>query len=97
MKKPLLAFSSLVLLASCSASKDDSRANRPSTGPVPHVTVVECVLYDGMTKESRQLSTVTSGTEVQITDTVNAYFVKVRATADGKTQNGYMYLSLIHI
>ncbi|MBX0291535.1 hypothetical protein K3G63_13880 [Hymenobacter sp. HSC-4F20] len=44
-----------------------------------------------MTKESRQLTTVGSGSEVQVMDTVDAYFVKVRLTAAGKTESGYMY------
>ncbi|RSK50894.1 lipoprotein [Hymenobacter rigui] len=91
MKKILLGIGSLAVLASCSASKDESRSNRTSTTPVAHNTVVECVLYDGMTKESQQLTTVSSGNEVQVMDTVDAYFLKVRVTAAGKTQNGYMY------
>lgn len=91
MKKLLLCLSSLTLLASCSASKDEARSNRTNTTPVAHNTVVECVLYDGMTKQSQQLTTVTSGNEVQVLDTVDAYFLKVRVTADGKTHNGYMY------
>lgn len=91
MKKHLLCLSSLALLASCSATSNESRSNRASTGPVAHNTVVECILYDGMTKESQQLTTVGSGNEVQVMDTVDAHFVKVRVTAAGKTQNGYMY------
>ena len=91
MKKTLLYLSSLALLVSCSAAKDDSRSSRTSTAPVAHNTVVECILYDGMTKDSPQLTTISSGTEVQVMDTVDAYFLKVRVTANGKTQNGYMY------
>ncbi|RPD49607.1 SH3 domain-containing protein [Hymenobacter sediminis] len=91
MKKTLLCLGASALLASCSATSADSRSNRASSGPVAHNTVVECVLYDGMTKTSQQLTTITSGNEVQVMDTVDAYFVKVRVTADGKTQNGYMY------
>jgi hypothetical protein len=91
MKGTLLFLFCCTALASCSASKDESRSNRASTTPVPHTSVVECILYDGMTKTSRQLTTIRSGTEVQVMDTVNAHFLKVRATADGKTQNGYMY------
>lgn len=90
MKKLVLPLAGLALLASCTASKDDSRSGR-SNAPVAFDTVVECVLYDGMTKQSQQLTTVASGNEVQVMDTVDAYFVKVRVTADGKTQNGYMY------
>ncbi|RSK37348.1 lipoprotein [Hymenobacter metallilatus] len=91
MKKVLLGIGSLAVLASCSASKDESRSNRTSSAPVAHNTVVECILYDGMTKESQQLTTVSSGSEVQVMDTVDVHFVKVRVTAAGKTQNGYMY------
>ncbi|TGD81676.1 hypothetical protein [Hymenobacter wooponensis] len=91
MNRLVLFFGSILLLASCSASRDDSRGNRTSTGPVAHNTVVECVLYDGMSKESKQLTTIGSDTEVQVMDTVDAYFLKVRVTANGKTENGYMY------
>lgn len=91
MKKLLFSFSCLVALAACSTSKDDSRANRTSAAPVAHNTVVECILYDGMTKDSPQITTIGSGNEVQVMDTVDAYFVKVRVTTAGKTQNGYMY------
>lgn len=91
MKKTLLCLGIAGLLASCSAASTESRSNKASTGPVAHNTVVECVLYDGMTKTSQQLSTISSGSEVQVMDTVDTYFVKVRVTAGGKTQNGYMY------
>ncbi|MCA8833096.1 SH3 domain-containing protein [Hymenobacter pini] len=91
MKRTLLSLFVLAALASCSASKDESRSNRTNTTPVPHNTVVECILYDGMTKDSRQLATINSGNEVQVMDTVDAYFVKVRVTTNGQTQNGYMY------
>ncbi|MDU0369756.1 hypothetical protein ACFPAF_05065 [Hymenobacter endophyticus] len=91
MKKTLLFLSALGMLAACSASKDEARSNRTSTTPVAHNAVVECILYDGMTKTSQQLATINSGTEVQVMDTVDAHFLKVRVTAAGKTQNGYMY------
>lgn len=91
MKKILFCLSALGILASCSASKDEARSNRTSTAPIAHNTVVECVLYDGMTKDSKQLATIGSGKEVQVMDTVDAYFLKVRVTADGKTENGFMY------
>jgi hypothetical protein len=90
MNRLVLFFGSLMLLASCSTTKDDSRKRTP-TGPVAHNTVVECVLYDGMTKQSKQLTTVSASSEVQVMDTVDAYFVKVRVTAGGKTESGYMY------
>ena len=91
MKKIVLCLSSLALLASCGAAKEDARSKRVSTAPVTHSSVVECILYDGMTKDSQQLTTVAAGNEVQVMDTVSDYFVKVRLTADGKTMNGYMY------
>lgn len=92
MKKKLLYFGALILLASCGTAREDSRSKRPNTtGPVAYDSVVECILYDGMTKDSQQLATIAAGQQVQVMDTVSAYFVKVRVTADGKTQSGFMY------
>ncbi|SDY15594.1 SH3 domain-containing protein [Hymenobacter psychrophilus] len=93
MKKTLLYFGALALLtaSACSSSRDDSRSRRPNDAPVAHTSVVECILYDGMTKSSKQLATLNAGSEVQVMDTVSAYFVKVRVTAAGKTETGYMY------
>ena len=91
MKKIVLCLSSLAVLASCGTAKEDARSKRTFTTPVAHTSVVECILYDGMTKDSKQLTTVGAGNEVQVMDTVSAYFLKVRVTADGKTQSGYMY------
>ncbi|GAB2962888.1 hypothetical protein GCM10027048_34520 [Hymenobacter coalescens] len=90
MNKPVL-FLSLLFLAACSAAKDDGNTSRGSSTPVAHNTVVDCTLYDGMKKESAQLMTIASGTEVQIMDTVDQYFVKVRATTGEKSETGYMY------
>ena len=90
MNKPVL-FVSLLFLAACSAAKDDGASNRTNNAPVARNTVVDCTLYDGMKKESTQLMAITSGTEVQVMDTVDQYFVKVRATNAGKTETGYMY------
>ncbi|GAB3829772.1 hypothetical protein [Hymenobacter jeollabukensis] len=90
MPKTLL-FLALLGLAACSAAKDDSASNRSNNTPVARNTVVDCPLYDGMKKESTQLMAITSGTEVQVMDTVDQYFVKVRATNAGKTETGYMY------
>ncbi|OON68345.1 hypothetical protein [Hymenobacter sp. CRA2] len=90
MNKPLLLLS-LLALAACNAAKDDGTATRPDRTPVAHNTVVDCSLYDGMKKESALLMAVSSGTEVQVMDTIDQYFVKVRATNAGKTQTGYMY------
>jgi hypothetical protein len=90
MNKALLSFA-LVALAACSAAKDEGKTSRANVAPVAHNTVVECTLYDGMKKESAQLMVISSGTEVQVMDTVDQYFVKVRATNAGKTETGYMY------
>ncbi|GAA3919667.1 hypothetical protein [Hymenobacter algoricola] len=87
----LLYAITLALLASCSAAKDESAGKRTTQGPVTFTTVVDCPLYDGMTKQSAQLAVVGSGMEVQVMDTVDAYFVKARVTKEGKTLNGYMY------
>ena len=92
MKKAVLYFGALALLsASCSSSRDDSRSRHPDSKPVEHTSVVECILYDGMTKTSKQLTTLSAGSKVQVMDTISAYFVKVRVTEAGKTENGYMY------
>jgi hypothetical protein len=91
MNKRLFYAAALTVLASCSAAKDESAGKRTNQGPVAFNTVVDCTLYDGMTKQSAQLTTVGSGVEVQVMDTVDAYFVKARVTKDGKTLNGYMY------
>ncbi|SET92443.1 hypothetical protein [Hymenobacter actinosclerus] len=92
MKKTVLYLGVLALFtASCSSSRDDSRSRHPDSKPVEHTSVVECILYDGMTKTSKQLATLNAGSEVQVMDTVSAYFLKVRVTAAGKTETGYMY------
>ena len=91
MTKYLLYAAAGLLLASCSTAKDEAAGKRSNQGPVAFNTVVECILYDGMNKQSNQLTTVGSGMEVQVMDTVDAYFVKARVTKDGKTLNGYMY------
>ena len=85
----LFLFSSLSLLA-CTTTKEDTSGSRTSKAPVAHSTVVECILYDGMKKTTPQLVTITAGTEVQVTDTVDYYFMKARVTRDGKTYDGYM-------
>lgn len=91
MNRFLLLLSCLTLLFSCStASETTSSTKKKDSTPVAHNTVVDCILYDGMTKTSPQLVTITSGTEVQVTDTVNYYFIKARVVKDGKTYNGYL-------
>ena len=58
--------------------------------PVAHNTIVNCPVYDGMKKTSTVLAQMTSGNEVQVTDTINAYFVRVRLDKNGQTLTGYM-------
>ncbi len=78
-------------LASCTAARDERlRAANVDRKPQPHTTIVDCPVYDGMTKASTVLAQSTSGTEVQVTDTINAYFVKVRLDQNGKSSTGYM-------
>ena len=87
----LLLVGAAGLLAACSSARDErmqtAAANRT---PVPHNTIVDCPVYDGMTKTSTVLAQTTSGSEVQVTDTINAYFVRVRFSKDGQTKMGYM-------
>lgn len=78
-------------LASCTAARDERlRTANANRTPQPHTTIVDCPVYDGMTKTSAVLAQSPTGTTVQVTDTINAYFVKVRLDKDGKTTTGYM-------
>ncbi|MBO2010464.1 hypothetical protein [Hymenobacter negativus] len=86
----LLVLSIAGLLTACSSSRDEMRKPVGSRAPVAHNTIVDCPVYDGMTKTSTVLSQTTAGNEVQITDTINAYFVRVRLEKDGQTKVGYM-------
>lgn len=79
------------LLGSCNAAREDGRGNHAAKGAAEHTTAVECILYDGMTKDSPQLAQITSGTQVQVLDSVNAYFVKARVSNGEKVVTGYMY------
>ena len=82
---------SLALLAACSAVRDERVSTTGVTHtPVAHATIVDCPVYDGMTKNSAVLANTTSGGEVQVTDTINAYFVRVRVDKSGQTVMGYM-------
>lgn len=87
----LLVLAATGLLAACSATRDErlqtGAANRT---PVPHNTIVDCPVYDGMKKTSTILAQTTTGNEVQVTDTINAYFVRVRLEKNGQTKTGYM-------
>jgi hypothetical protein len=91
MKKTALLLLTAGLLAACSAARDE-RMNNAATNhtPVAHNTIVDCPVRDGMTSQSAVLAQMTSGKEVQVTDTINAYFVRVRLDKDGQTVTGYM-------
>ena len=85
---PLLATA---LLAACTSARDErlqvAAANRT---PVAHTTIVDCPVYGGMSKTSAVLARTITGNEVQVTDTISAYFVRVRLSSNGKTVIGYM-------
>ena len=79
------------LLAACSSTRDERMQTTASNrAPVAHNTIVDCPVYDGMKKTSTILAQTTASNEVQVTDTINAYFVRVRLDKDGKTLTGYM-------
>ncbi len=90
MGRFLLFFSCLSLLFSCSTAETSSSSKR-NQGPVAHNTIVDCILYDGMSKTSKELVKLAPETEVQVTDTVDYYFMKVRVVKDGQTYNGYLH------
>ena len=92
MNKTAVSLFSLFALAACTAAKEDTGSTRVTTASQAS-TVMECILYDGMTKQSTQLTSLGSDTQVQIMDTVDIYFVKARVTKDGQVFNGYMYRS----
>jgi hypothetical protein len=91
MKKILFLLCAAGSLAACSSTRDE-RMNTASSdrAPIAHNTIVECPVYDGMTKTSTVLAQMTTGKEVQVTDTINAYFVRVRLDKGGQTVVGYM-------
>lgn len=81
----------LAALAACSAARDERMSTTASNRtPVAHTTIVDCPVYDGMTKTSAVLASTTTGSEVQVTDTISAYFVRVRLDKNGQTVSGYM-------
>ena len=86
----LLLISAVGLLAACTATRDELSKGSVEHTPVAYNTIVDCPVYDGMTKSSAVLARTTSGNEVQVTDTINAYFVRVRLDKGGQTQTGYM-------
>lgn len=82
---------SLTTLAACSAARDERTSTTTTNrAPVAHNTIVDCPVYDGMTKTSAVLAQAPASSEVQVTDTINAYFVRVRLAKNGQTVTGYM-------
>ena len=86
----LLLVAAFGALVACTASRDELTRGGVEHTPVAYNTIVDCPVYDGMTKKSAVLAQTTTGNEVQVTDTINAYFVRVRLDKAGKTQTGYM-------
>lgn len=86
----LLILAAAGLLAACSSTRDELSKTASNRTPVAHNTIVDCPVYDGMKKTSTILAQTTTGNEVQVTDTINAYFVRVRLEKDGQTKVGYM-------
>jgi len=74
----LLLVAAVGLAAACTASRDELNKGGVEHSPVAYNTIVDCPVYDGMTKNSVVLAQTTTGNEVQVTDTINAYFVRVR-------------------
>ena len=88
----LLGAALLPALGACNAAREDGRSSARNTkAPVARTSAVECILYDGMDKSSPQLTTIDSGAQVQVLDSINVYFVKARVSKDGKVLTGYMY------
>ncbi|MBU6120105.1 hypothetical protein [Hymenobacter siberiensis] len=91
MKRTALLFLVVSsLLAACTSTRDEMGKAAVDRTPIVHNTIVDCPVYDGMKKTSTVLAQTTSGNEVQVTDTINAYFVRVRLEKDGQTKVGYM-------
>ena len=87
----LLTLVATGLLAACSSTRDERmQTSGALRAPVAHSTIVNCPVYDGMKKTSTVLAQTTAGNEVQVTDTINAYFVRVRLDKNGQTMTGYM-------
>lgn len=91
MKQTILFCTFLIGLASCTAAKDEAARSSVSKAPAVDKTVVDCALYDGMTKQATALASLSPETQVQVMDTVDAYFVKARITQNGRVLNGYLY------
>jgi hypothetical protein len=91
MKRIALLFLAVSgLSAACTSTRDEMGKAVADRTPVAHNTIVDCPVYDGMKKTSTILAQTTTGNEVQVTDTINAYFVRVRLDKDGQTKVGYM-------
>ena len=87
----LLVLVAAGLVSACTSARDERMQNIPSDrASVAHNTIVDCPVYDGMKKTSAVLAQMTTGNEVQVTDTINAYFVRVRLDKNGQTMTGYM-------
>ena len=87
----LVVLAATGLLVACSSTRDElSKSATNNHAPVAHNTIVDCPVYDGMKKTSVVLAQTTASNEVQVTDTINAYFVRVRLDKEGKTLIGYM-------
>ncbi|MBF9222531.1 SH3 domain-containing protein [Hymenobacter ruricola] len=86
----LLVLATAGLLTACTSARDEARRPAPNAVPVAHNTIVDCPVYDGMKKNSTVLVQTTAGNEVQVLDTINAYFVRVRLDKNGLVQTGYM-------
>ncbi|UOQ98480.1 SH3 domain-containing protein [Hymenobacter sp. 5317J-9] len=86
----LLVLAIIGMLSACTSSRDELRQTSSNAVPVPHNTIVDCPVYDGMKKTSTVLTQTTAGNEVQVLDTINAYFVRVRLEKNGLVQTGYM-------
>lgn len=86
----LLLVAATGLISACSSARDELNKNGTEHTPVAYNTIVDCPVYDGMTKTSTVLTQTTTGNEVQVTDTINAYFVRVRLEKNGKVEVGYM-------
>ena len=86
----LLLVAAAGLISACSSARDELNKNGTEHTPVAYNTIVDCPVYDGMTKTSTVLTQTTTGNEVQVTDTINAYFVRVRLEKNGKVEVGYM-------
>ena len=87
----LLVVAVAGLFTACSSARDERmQTDAVSRTPMPHNTIVDCPVYDGMKKTSAILAQTTTGNEVQVTDTINAYFVRVRINKDGQTHIGFM-------